>query len=79
MQVKTQIDEIQNYLIDASNLQGGFSEKLFVPKRAMKLLTFYVKQTQKIFPLPFPVREPEQSAARFLSAVMLSRLKNLTK
>ncbi len=32
MQVKTQVDELQNYLIDASNLQGGFSEKLFVPE-----------------------------------------------
>ena len=31
MQVKTQTEDLQNYLIDASNLQGGFSEKLFVP------------------------------------------------
>ncbi len=32
MQVKTQLDELQNYLIDASNLQGGHADKLFVPE-----------------------------------------------
>ena len=32
MQVKTQKDELENYLIDASNLPGGFSEKLFIPE-----------------------------------------------
>jgi D-lactate dehydrogenase (cytochrome) len=32
MQVKTQKDELENYLIDASNLAGGFSEKLFIPE-----------------------------------------------
>ena len=32
MLVKTQPDEIQNYLIDASNLQGGTAEKLFIPE-----------------------------------------------
>ena len=34
MQVKTQIDELQNYLTDASNMQGGFAEKLFIPESA---------------------------------------------
>ncbi|MEP7039016.1 MAG: FAD-binding oxidoreductase, partial [Acidobacteriota bacterium] len=32
MQVKTQLDELQNYLIDASNLQGGHADKLFIPE-----------------------------------------------
>ncbi|MBA3693043.1 MAG: FAD-binding oxidoreductase [Acidobacteria bacterium] len=32
MQVKTQKDELENYLTDASNLQGGFSDKLFIPE-----------------------------------------------
>ncbi|MBA3786071.1 MAG: FAD-binding oxidoreductase [Acidobacteria bacterium] len=32
MQVKTQQDELENYLTDASNLQGGFSDKLFIPE-----------------------------------------------
>lgn len=34
MQVKTQIDELQNYLTDASNMQGGHAEKLFIPESA---------------------------------------------
>lgn len=32
MQVKTQFDDFQNYLTDASNLSGGRAEKLFVPE-----------------------------------------------
>jgi len=32
MQVKTKRDEFENYLTDASNLQGGFSDKLFIPE-----------------------------------------------
>lgn len=34
MQVKTQLDELQNYLTDASNLQGGHADRLFVPETA---------------------------------------------
>ena len=37
MQVKTQIDELQNYLTDASNLQGGFADKLFIPETAAEI------------------------------------------
>lgn len=37
MQVKTATDEIQNYLVDASNLQGGFAEKLFFPETAEEI------------------------------------------
>jgi D-lactate dehydrogenase (cytochrome) len=37
MQVKTQIDELQNYLIDASNLPGGHAEKLFIPETAQEI------------------------------------------
>jgi D-lactate dehydrogenase (cytochrome) len=32
VQVRTQLDEIQNYLSDASNMQGGHAVKLFVPE-----------------------------------------------
>ncbi|MCY7345275.1 MAG: FAD-binding oxidoreductase [Pyrinomonadaceae bacterium] len=32
MQVKTQRDEMENYLTDASNLPGGFSDKLYIPE-----------------------------------------------
>lgn len=34
MQVKTQLDELQNYLTDASNMPGGHAERLFVPETA---------------------------------------------
>ncbi len=34
MQVKTQLDELQNYLTDASNMPGGHAERLFVPDTA---------------------------------------------
>ncbi|HMT08999.1 MAG TPA: FAD-binding oxidoreductase [Pyrinomonadaceae bacterium] len=32
MQVKTQLEDIQNYLTDASNMPGGVAERLFVPE-----------------------------------------------
>jgi D-lactate dehydrogenase (cytochrome) len=37
MQVKTQKDELQNYLIDASNLSGGNADKLFIPETAEEI------------------------------------------
>ncbi len=37
MQVKTQIDELQNYLTDASNLPGGHAEKLFIPETSAEI------------------------------------------
>ncbi len=37
MQVKTQLDDIQNYLTDASNMPGGHADKLFVPESASQI------------------------------------------
>ena len=37
MQVKTQPDELQNYLTDASNMQGGHAERLFIPESAEEI------------------------------------------
>src|SRR5688500_13501247 len=34
MQTKTQIEDLQNYLADASNMSGGHAERLFVPETA---------------------------------------------
>jgi D-lactate dehydrogenase (cytochrome) len=34
MQTKTQIEDLQNYLTDASNMPGGYAERLFVPETA---------------------------------------------
>ncbi|MDQ3064629.1 MAG: FAD-binding oxidoreductase [Acidobacteriota bacterium] len=49
MQVKTQTDELENYLTDASNLQGGFSEKLFIPETRKEIAEILKEaNTQKI-------------------------------
>jgi D-lactate dehydrogenase (cytochrome) len=37
MQVKTQLDELQNYLTDASNMPGGFADKLFIPETSEEI------------------------------------------
>lgn len=37
MQVKTQLDDLQNYLTDASNMQGGHAAKLFIPETAEEI------------------------------------------
>jgi D-lactate dehydrogenase (cytochrome) len=37
MQVKTQLDELQDYLTDASNVSGGHAEKLFLPETAEEI------------------------------------------
>src|SRR5262245_51286707 len=34
MRTKTQLEDIQAYLTDASNMPGGYAEKLFVPESA---------------------------------------------
>lgn len=47
MQVKTATDEIQAYLVDASNLQGGFAEKLFVPETAEEVAEIVRKADEK--------------------------------
>lgn len=37
MQIKTQTEDLQNYLTDASNIKGGHAEKLFLPETAHEL------------------------------------------
>ena len=37
MLIKTELDELQNYLIDASNLPGGHAGKLFIPETAAEI------------------------------------------
>ncbi len=38
MQVKTQMDDLQNYLTDASNMQGGHAEKLIIPETTPEIV-----------------------------------------
>ena len=37
MQVKTQLDDIQDYLTDASNMPGGYASKLLIPESAEQI------------------------------------------
>ncbi len=37
MQVKTERDELQNYLTDASNMPGGHADKLFIPETSEEI------------------------------------------
>jgi D-lactate dehydrogenase (cytochrome) len=51
MQVKTQLDELQNYLTDASNLQGGHAEKLFIPESAEEISEILKEANEKKIPV----------------------------
>jgi D-lactate dehydrogenase (cytochrome) len=37
MQTKTQLEDLQNYLTDASNMPGGHADKLFIPETAAEI------------------------------------------
>jgi D-lactate dehydrogenase (cytochrome) len=47
MQVKTAVDEIQNYLIDTSNLQGGYADKLFIPESSSEIAEILKEANEK--------------------------------
>ncbi len=47
MQVKTQRDEFENYLIDASNLPGGYADKLFIPATAGEIAEILKEANEK--------------------------------
>ena len=51
MQVKTQLDELQNYLTDASNLQGGHAEKLFIPETSNEIAEILKEANSKKIPV----------------------------
>lgn len=51
MQVKTQLDELQNYLTDASNLQGGFADKLFIPEATAEVTEILKEANEKKIPV----------------------------
>lgn len=51
MQVKTQLDELQNYLTDASNMPGGFAEKLFIPENASEIAEILTEANEKKIPV----------------------------
>ena len=51
MLIKTDADELQNYLVDASNLQDGFSEKLFIPETAEEIAEILKEANEKSQPV----------------------------
>jgi len=51
MQVKTERDELESYLIDASNLPGGFADKLFVPETRAEIAEILREANAKKIPV----------------------------
>jgi D-lactate dehydrogenase (cytochrome) len=51
MQVKTQSDDLQNYLTDASNMAGGFADKLFIPESAEELAEILYESNKNKIPV----------------------------
>ncbi len=51
MQVKTQTDELENYLTDASNLPGGCAQKLFVPKTREEIAEILKEANEQKIPV----------------------------
>jgi D-lactate dehydrogenase (cytochrome) len=51
MQVKTQKEDFQDYLIDASNLPGGHAEKLFIPNSAQEIAEILREANEKNIPV----------------------------
>ena len=47
MQVKTEIEDLQNYLIDASNLPNGNAEKLFLPETREEIVEILKEANEK--------------------------------
>lgn len=51
MQVKTQLEDLQNYLTDASNMQGGAAERLFIPETADEVAEILREANEKGIPV----------------------------
>ncbi|HTK25077.1 MAG TPA: FAD-binding oxidoreductase, partial [Pyrinomonadaceae bacterium] len=51
MQVKTELDQLTNYLTDASNMSGGYAEKLFIPESAEEIAEILREANEKKIPV----------------------------
>ncbi len=51
MQVKTQQDEFQSYLKDASNIVGGYAEKVFIPENEKEIAEILAEANAKKIPV----------------------------
>src|ERR1043165_2237166 len=47
MQVKIEADELQNYLTDASNMPGGYADKLFIPETSEEIAEILREANEK--------------------------------
>lgn len=48
---KTNTEEFENYLTDASNLQGGYAQKLFIPETAEEIAEILKKANEEKIPV----------------------------
>ena len=51
MLIKTETDDLQNYLTDASNLSGGRAEKLFIPETKAEIAEILKEANEKKIPV----------------------------
>ncbi|HEX6126440.1 MAG TPA: FAD-binding oxidoreductase [Pyrinomonadaceae bacterium] len=51
MQTKTAPEEIQNYLTDASNMAGGYAEKLYIPENADEIAAILTEANERNVPV----------------------------
>ena len=51
MQTKTQAEDLQNYLTDASNMRGGHAEKLFIPESIAEIQDIVRKANESGIPV----------------------------
>jgi D-lactate dehydrogenase (cytochrome) len=51
VQTKTQPEELQNYLTDASNMRGGHAEKLFIPESTSEIAEILREANEKGIPV----------------------------
>lgn len=51
MQVKTQLEELQNYLTDASFLPGAWADRLFIPESADEIAGILTEANEKCIPV----------------------------
>jgi D-lactate dehydrogenase (cytochrome) len=51
MQVKTELDQLTNYLTDASNMPGGYAEKLLIPESAEEIAEILREANEKKIPV----------------------------
>src|ERR1044071_4707101 len=51
MQTKTQHEDLKNYLTDASNMQGGHADKLFIPETVEEIQEIVREANEKGIPV----------------------------